>query len=217
MREVDKKAFGARVARRREALNLSQGDLAKHVGMKQQGVDNIEHGVVARPRLMRELATALKTTERWLLWQEGPEVVSSNTPHSIYEVPVIPWDNAGKLADPKARIPTDDAWMLPIAGRLGNGEFFALEVVDDAMDRFSRPGSIIIVNKDDRELVADRRYVFCLRREPCLYRSWFPNPNRLEPASISGQHDAIFINRMKDLTVIGRVYLSVLDLRGPRD
>jgi transcriptional regulator with XRE-family HTH domain len=217
MREVDKKAFGARVARRREALKLSQGDLAKNVGMKQQGVDNIEHGVVARPRLLRELATALSTSERWLLWQEGPEVVSPTPSHLIIDVPVIPWAKAGKMADPKARIPTDDAWLLPMAGNLGAGEFFGLEVQDDAMDRFSRPGSIIIVNKADRELVPDRRYVFCLRGEPCLYRSWFTNPNRLEPASISGQHDAIFISRMKDLAVIGRVYLSVLDLRGERD
>jgi transcriptional regulator with XRE-family HTH domain len=216
MREVDKKAFGQRVIRRRETLGLSQGDLAARVGMKQQGVDHIEHGVVARPRLLRELATALKTTERWLLWQEGPEVVSG-IPHTILEIPVIPWGSAGKMADPNARIPTDDAWLLPMAGNLGKGEFFGLEVQDDAMDRFSRPGSIIIVNKADRELVADRRYVFCVSGAPCVYRSWFPNPNRLEPASIGGQHDAVFINRMKDLAVIGRVYLSVLDLRGERD
>lgn len=70
---VDKKAFGERVTRRRTKLGLSQGEVAKAVGMKQQGVQNIEAGIVARPRAMMELAAILETTEKWLLWKEGPE------------------------------------------------------------------------------------------------------------------------------------------------
>lgn len=68
---VDKKAFGSRVAERRLLAGLSQPELARAVGMKQQGVDSIEKGLVERPRLLREIANALKTTEEWLLWGQG--------------------------------------------------------------------------------------------------------------------------------------------------
>lgn len=52
---------------------LSQTDLGRAVGMKQQGILNIEKGIVKRPRLVLELAEALGTTQEWLLWEEGPQ------------------------------------------------------------------------------------------------------------------------------------------------
>jgi transcriptional regulator with XRE-family HTH domain len=78
MRKVDKHEFGARVKLRREKLELSQDDVAEAIGMSQQGVDNIEHGKVGRPRLMMELAEALGTTEKWLLWKVGPEEIQAH-------------------------------------------------------------------------------------------------------------------------------------------
>lgn len=43
--------------------------------MSQQGIVNLEQGIVKRPRGLIELAAALNTTPEWLLWEEGPEVV----------------------------------------------------------------------------------------------------------------------------------------------
>lgn len=83
MRKVDKIAFGSRVARRRVALKLNQTEVAKAVGMKQQGVDAIENGRVARPRLLKELAVALRTTQEWLLWHEGDEDAPELDPDEI--------------------------------------------------------------------------------------------------------------------------------------
>lgn len=79
MKPVDKRAFGARLKARRERLGLSQDDLATAVAMRQQGIVNIEQGVVSRPRHLRELAAVLGTTEEWLLWKEGPEELDENT------------------------------------------------------------------------------------------------------------------------------------------
>jgi len=73
MRMVDKKAMGQRVAARRLKRGHTQDSLAHAVGMKQQGIDNIEKGVVKRPRLIREIAVELGTSQEWLLWKEGPE------------------------------------------------------------------------------------------------------------------------------------------------
>lgn len=72
-KEVDPAALGRRVALRRGKLALSQEALADRVGMKQQGIDAIEQGRVKRPRLLRELARALNTSEDWLLWRRGSE------------------------------------------------------------------------------------------------------------------------------------------------
>jgi transcriptional regulator with XRE-family HTH domain len=72
-REVDPAALGRRVATRRGKLALSQEALAARVGMKQQGIDAIEQGRVKRPRLLRELARALQTSEEWLLFRRGAE------------------------------------------------------------------------------------------------------------------------------------------------
>jgi transcriptional regulator with XRE-family HTH domain len=73
MRKVDPVSFGGRVALRRKQLGLTQKAVATAVGMKQQGVDNIEKGKVKRPRLLHELTEALATTREWLLWGEGPQ------------------------------------------------------------------------------------------------------------------------------------------------
>jgi transcriptional regulator with XRE-family HTH domain len=73
MKDVDPHALGRRIASRRAKLGLSQNELAKHVGMQQQGIDAIEQGRVKRPRLLKELASALRTSEDWLLWRKGTE------------------------------------------------------------------------------------------------------------------------------------------------
>jgi SOS-response transcriptional repressor LexA len=208
MKQVDKRAFGHRVAQRREALRLSQGALAQAVGMKQQGIDHIEHGAVARPRLLRELASALQTTERWLLWQEGPEVTGGRV--EVAQIPLISWVSAGDLADADTQVPIDDVPLLAVAD-LGRGEFFALRVEGDSMDRLSPPGSIIIVNRADRELMPERSYVFNVRGES-MYKRWASDPPRLEPYSTNPVHKAIYIKKKKDLSVLGRVYRTVLDL-----
>lgn len=78
MRPVDKEAFGRRLKARREALGISQQALAEPCGMKQQSIGSIEKGKVKRPGRLREIAAMLHTTEQWLLWKEGPEVVDLN-------------------------------------------------------------------------------------------------------------------------------------------
>lgn len=67
-----KSGLGARVRQLREERGWSQNDLAAHLpGVKQQSVDQLENGKVARPRFLPELATALSTSVQWLLTGEG--------------------------------------------------------------------------------------------------------------------------------------------------
>lgn len=54
--------------------------------MKQQGVDNIEKGKVRRPRLIREIAAELGTSQEWLLWGQGPEDTDDTELFAIMEL-----------------------------------------------------------------------------------------------------------------------------------
>jgi DNA-binding XRE family transcriptional regulator len=70
--------LGARVRKYREALGLSQADLGEAVGMSQQAIGAIESGRVVRPKKLREIARALKSTEEALLG----EVAESRYSHA---------------------------------------------------------------------------------------------------------------------------------------
>ncbi|WP_089528511.1 helix-turn-helix transcriptional regulator [Pantoea ananatis] len=60
-----------RVKQCRLALNLSQAQLAKKVGMSQQSMHAIEAGEIQRPRLILELAKELNCDPNWLVYGEG--------------------------------------------------------------------------------------------------------------------------------------------------
>jgi len=145
----------------------------------------------------------------WLLEGEG-EPRSAVRAAVINYVPLLSIVTAGKLTDRQSQIPVEDVPLLAFAD-LGRGEFFALKVEGDSMDRVSPEGSVIVVNRAERELIAGRCYIFALRGET-TFKRWHPEPDRLAPFSTNPAHEPIFIKRQKDFDVIGRVRRTVLDL-----
>lgn len=63
--------IATRLKAAREALGLSQADLAERVGMKQTGIGSIESGESRRPRRLLEIARAVRRTPEWLLGEDG--------------------------------------------------------------------------------------------------------------------------------------------------
>ncbi|AGJ86739.1 TPA: helix-turn-helix transcriptional regulator [Raoultella ornithinolytica] len=57
-----------RLKKKREEMNLSQDQLAKLAGMRQQSIQAIESGSTKRPRFLVELARVLKCKPEWLLF-----------------------------------------------------------------------------------------------------------------------------------------------------
>ncbi|GAA0468146.1 helix-turn-helix transcriptional regulator [Tatumella punctata] len=57
-----------RLKQKRAELNLTQAQLAEMVGVKQQSIQLIESGKTQRPRLLFEIAHALKCDAAWLLY-----------------------------------------------------------------------------------------------------------------------------------------------------
>lgn len=146
-KDVDPAALGRRVATRRAKLGLSQEALAARVGMKQQGIDAIEQGRVRRPRLLRELARALHTSEDWLLWRRGTEEPDHK---------VVP---AGQEFDPdpehdtpitELNRPFPDA-LPQMTGRIGGGstgvvvtiEVGELQAREEVGDWWRIPGTVL--------------------------------------------------------------------------
>jgi len=157
----------------------------------------------------KKYAKAYRVRWEWLLDGEGVAKLTA-APTEISAVPLLSWVNAGTLVSAESQLPIEDVPLLAFAD-LGRGDFFALTVTGDSMDRVSPEGSTIVVNRADRELVADRAYVFS-RRGETTYKLWQPDPPHLAPYSTNPSHKPIFVRKKKDLEVIGRVRRTVLDL-----
>jgi SOS-response transcriptional repressor LexA len=114
------------------------------------------------------------------------------------------------LADSSSAIPASEAKVIPFAD-LGPGDYFALAVRGDSMDRISPENSIILVNRRETSLLPDRAYIFSVRGE-ATYKLWKPKPPRLDPYSTNPANQPIFVEGRQKLLVVGRVRRTLLDL-----
>jgi SOS-response transcriptional repressor LexA len=207
--------LGDRIAIRLKVIGKSEVDLAKAVRMSQQGINSMTTGgKVQRPRKLREIAAFLVTSQEYLLGETNdPAPPMELLYRNLVAVPVISWVSAGKLADSEEPIPEDEGRTI-LVDDLGAGEFFALRVDGDSMDRISPDGSIIIVNRRDQQLVSDKPYVFAVKGKS-TYKLWHPprppEPFYLEPFSTNPKNRPVFADR-KQLEVVGRVRRTILDL-----
>lgn len=126
------------------------------------------------------------------------------------DIPVLSWVSAGALVESGSQIPTEDVPHLSVPD-LGGGDWFALRVAGDSMDRLSPEGSTIVVNRRETQLLPGRPYVFVERGET-TYKLWEPSPPRLEPHSTNPNNKPIFLDRRRKVGVVGRVRRTFLDL-----
>jgi len=128
----------------------------------------------------------------------------------VQNVPLISWVSAGALSPIDHPVTAADADRMIRVADLPGGDWIALEVVGDSMDRISPPGSIIFVNRRDRRLVPNACYVLMTEDGEATYKRYRPNPDRFEPVSINPSHEAIFPEGQ--VRVVGRVRRSVLPM-----
>jgi len=202
------------LARIRTERRISQTKLAEAAKVSQQLISRLESGTDLTTKKLPEIARALGVSVYELDENYAPE----NEPErpraaKVAHVPLLDYVTAGRLKTPSSQIPVEDVPLLAFAD-LGRGEFFALRLEDDAdsMDRVSPPGSVIIVNKADRELRNGKYYIFSIDGET-TYKMWVEDePAYLAPYSTNPMHKPIFVRRKRDFDVIGRVKRTVLDL-----
>lgn len=141
---------------------------------------------------------------------EAPSASASGVAReTIRRMPIISSVAAGRLADPSTQI-RGEHQTIEISG-LPPGDYFATRVRGTSMNRVSPPGSLIIVNRADRELIRGRRYIFA-RRGETTYKRFETEPLRLEPETFDPEgNPIIFPKSEEEWEVIGRVRMTVVD------
>lgn len=187
----------------RKMRRLTRPELAARMGTSTSQVTKLER---AERRLtvdwLERIAEALQVSPADLL--EHP---NSSGPS---RVPVLSWVSAGSLVTPDAVITDlDELPMIEVTG-LAEGDWIALRVSGDSMDRISPPESIILANRRDRRLVANACYIIGDGDGGATYKRYRPDPMRFEPVSTNPVHEPLFPNQ--EPTIIGRVRRSVLDM-----
>lgn len=190
-----RKAAGFRSAKSAaEALSVPVSTYNSHerageIGARQYG-----------PEEAKVYARRFGVTASWLLTGEGD---------GLGGVPLVSWVSAGEMVTPDAFVDLADASRIQ-APDLPRGNWIALRVVGDSMDRISPPESIIFVNRDDKRLVANACYVFADMDGEATYKRYRPAPDRIEPVSTNTAHEIQYPERMP--AIIGRVRRTLLDM-----
>lgn len=183
---------------RPESLTLEK--LSEDVGISVSQLSRFESGE-REPRV----GELLRIAERFNVpWQEIVEEGAANW----NRVPKVSWVSAGRLDDPGVEIDMDGAHLIPVAG-LTAGEWIALEVQGDSMDRISPPGSTILVNRREKALVPNACYVIATN-DGATYKRYRPEPARFEPVTYNDAHQPLFPEG--EVRVIGRVRRTILDM-----
>jgi SOS-response transcriptional repressor LexA len=127
-------SIAIRVKSRRDALGLTQIELADKVGTSQQAIEQLENGKTKRPRYLPELANALGVSVDWLInGNEDPNItfVSNNKTRGKY--PLISMISAGEWSEAcePYNLKDIDEWYDTDINILGDG--FWLKVEGDSM------------------------------------------------------------------------------------
>ncbi|MDR6954183.1 SOS-response transcriptional repressor LexA [Ancylobacter sp. 3268] len=142
----------------------------------------------------------------WLLYgQKGKGAQTSEV-----DVPVLSMVSAGNLRH-QPTVEEHDVLRRIKIGDLPEGEWVALQVDGDSMNRVAPDGAIIVINRADTRLIDGRFYVFSLDEGEATFKMFKRDPDRLQPFSTNPDHMATPADR-EDLYVFGRVRRVIHDI-----
>jgi len=165
----------------------------------------------AQPRLdnLVRLAEVLQVSLEWLATGQGNiGAPGEPSPHALRRVPLLSWVSAGVMAFPD--VSEEVLGWVEEAGLNPGGDWIALKVVGDSMDRISPPESIIFVDRKDQVLVPNACYVISNGDGEATYKRFRSNPMRFEPVSTNPDHEPIYPTR--EPLIVGRVRKSILPM-----
>jgi SOS-response transcriptional repressor LexA len=140
----------------------------------------------------------------WILFDEEAEDDTSDV-----SIPLVSMVSASHLREQPGVTPADiDRWIR--VADVPKGDWIALTVEGDSMDRIAPDGSIILVNRADDRLLDGRYYVFSLGNGAATFKRYRRNPERLQPFSTNPDHVSIPVD--DDLYVFGRVRRVITDV-----
>ena len=154
-------------------------------------------------RTIEALAKSLDVNPEWLAFGTG------DATNGRFGVPIVSWVSAGSFASGEPVTDFSDSPKIEV-GELPPGDWFALTVDGDSMDRISPPGSIILVNRKDRKLVPNACYVIANEQGEATYKRYRASPDRFQAVSTNPEHEEIFPDGV--VRVIGRVRRSIIEM-----
>lgn len=192
----------------RRARMISQPKLADLAGVSQQLISRLENGKDLTTKKLPEIARALSVPVSDL-----DENFSAENEVPASTVPLISWVSAGALEKPEISVSVlEDGKRAAAVGLDPKGEWIALRVKGDSMDRISPPESVIFVNLKDRRLVPNACYIISDDEGGSTYKRYRPSPARWEAVSTNSKHKPYIVKGDRGPKVIGRVKRTVLDL-----
>ncbi|BCJ90320.1 hypothetical protein IZ6_10550 [Terrihabitans soli] len=198
----DKYPNGLRAAMDAKAIGVT--DLATSVGTSKQNIQRWRDQERKLPvewaeEISRELDIDLTSL---LLPQVGPR-----------GAPLISWVSAGGLKTPSVVLEANEAKMVYAHDLDPKGDWIALQVEGDSMDRISPPESVIFVNRKDRRLVPNACYVIAdAEGGQASYKRFRPNPDRWEPVSTNPDHQPVIVKKGREPVIVGRVRKTLLSM-----
>lgn len=175
--------------------------LARHMNIRLEALSRFLNRDPSKEGRDLSLDEILKAQEFF-----GANILSDDEP-AMTEVPVISLVSAGRMMQEHFRDEFLDSMRF---ADLPKGDWIALRVEGDSMDRISPPDSIILVNRNDKRLVANACYIIADDNGDTTYKRYRPSPKRFEPVSTNPQHEPIFPEN--DPSIIGRVWMTLLKL-----
>lgn len=157
----------------------------------------------------KKYARAFKVNLQWLQFGLGSPDDDDGDLKMMIDVPKISWVSAGQLVE---QVPVEDLSDYPAVTTvdLPRGQWIALEVDGNSMNKISPPGSTILVNIEDKRLVPNACYVVADETGAATYKRYRPNDNPpFQPASYEEVTPPKFKGAVQ---VVGRVRRSIIDM-----
>jgi len=180
--------------------NVTQAQLAEAAGTSPQQINRLIHGEREMTGQWAErLAPVLRTTPESLVF---PGV-------RTFRAPLLSWKSASRLAAGGEFTKSDVLKYLHLAD-LPKGDWVALEMSGDDMDRIAPPGARICVNLADQRAVSEKFYVFATKDGKAVFRRYRSGPPRLQPYSTNLDYETVAMG--PETMVLGRVGRVINDL-----
>lgn len=159
----------------REEKGLSQPKLADAAKVSQQLISRLERGVDLTTKKLPEIARALGVSPYEIDENYAPE-----DGFSVITAPLLSWVSAGQLEKPEFPVDIEGSDTMPAVGlKPVDGNWIALKVKGDSMDRISPPDSIVFVNLKDRRLVSNACYVIQDADGGSAYKRYRAGPSEI--------------------------------------
>lgn len=211
LEKVSKPQGRVYIAEWREFRRLSQEKLAELIGTTKGTISKKENEPEkVDVAWLSRIAGGLNITATDLFFRPAPSEADKDGP-TISSVPFLSWVSAGNLRKADGVTSADIERYVPVAN-LPRGDWVALKVEGDSMDRIAPDQSVIIVNRADDTLVDSRFYVFVLEGGDATFKQFRRQPRPvLRPFSSNLDHLATPVED-DEFFVFGRVRRVITDL-----